>query len=210
MKNTPDARNRILDAALKVFAEKSFDGARIDEISKEANVPKSLIYYHFKSKEELFHELSQKFISEYADILDKSVNTASDEKKDDMAYNLTNNYYDFAARNVDLIRILLIDSLKKSSKHPAIFEIVKILAEYELKSPTVNKTQYDRTSRLVGEFFTNILPNCVYICLAGSFSETFGIGMKELGKSYLTAMQASHEAFHNELERGIKHADDPT
>lgn len=47
-------KEKILQTALQEFAEKGFDGARIDYISKAAGVNKALIYYHFKSKEELF------------------------------------------------------------------------------------------------------------------------------------------------------------
>lgn len=31
-KNIPDAKNRILQAAIKIFAEKSFEGSRVEEI----------------------------------------------------------------------------------------------------------------------------------------------------------------------------------
>ncbi|WP_281884218.1 TetR/AcrR family transcriptional regulator [Paenibacillus sp. YYML68] len=47
-------REKILQTAVHEFAEKGFDGARIDYIAKAAGVNKALIYYHFKSKEELF------------------------------------------------------------------------------------------------------------------------------------------------------------
>ena len=48
-----DSRERILDAARSEFAEKGFDGARVDEIAKRADVNKALIYYYFKGKDEL-------------------------------------------------------------------------------------------------------------------------------------------------------------
>ncbi|KRE97747.1 hypothetical protein ASG89_29525 [Paenibacillus sp. Soil766] len=47
-------KEKILQTSLQEFAEKGYDGARIDYISKIAGVNKALIYYHFKSKEELF------------------------------------------------------------------------------------------------------------------------------------------------------------
>jgi len=47
-------KEKILQTALQEFAEKGYDGARIDNIAKTAGVNKALIYYHFKSKEELF------------------------------------------------------------------------------------------------------------------------------------------------------------
>lgn len=44
----------ILEAALKVFIEKGFAGASISKIAKAANINQSLIYHHFKSKEDLW------------------------------------------------------------------------------------------------------------------------------------------------------------
>lgn len=55
-------KSAILDAAEKLFADQGFDGAGIMEIAKTANVPKSLIYYYFESKEEILKELLNRFI----------------------------------------------------------------------------------------------------------------------------------------------------
>src|SRR6185312_14998593 len=47
----------ILDAALKVFAEKGFAAARMEDIAKRAGVTKGTIYLYFPSKEEVFKQL---------------------------------------------------------------------------------------------------------------------------------------------------------
>ena len=53
-----DARpQEILDAALTVFAEKGFAGARMDDVAARAGVTKGTIYLYFPSKEELFKSL---------------------------------------------------------------------------------------------------------------------------------------------------------
>jgi len=44
----------ILDVALKEFAEKGLDGARIDEIAAATQTSKRMIYYYFGSKEGLY------------------------------------------------------------------------------------------------------------------------------------------------------------
>lgn len=51
---TEDARQRIFAAASSEFANKGLAGARIDEIAELANSNKRMIYYYFKSKEELY------------------------------------------------------------------------------------------------------------------------------------------------------------
>jgi TetR/AcrR family transcriptional regulator len=47
-------RQRILTVASKEFANKGYDGARVDEIVRRSKVSKNLIYYYFGSKEALF------------------------------------------------------------------------------------------------------------------------------------------------------------
>src|ERR1035437_7717095 len=60
-----DSRHRILDAARAEFSEKGFDGARVDSIAQRADVNKALIYYYFKSKDELLQELLRQFLDEH-------------------------------------------------------------------------------------------------------------------------------------------------
>ena len=50
-------RQRLLDAALEVFAGNGFERATIDEIVREAGFSKGAFYVHFESKEDLFWEM---------------------------------------------------------------------------------------------------------------------------------------------------------
>ncbi|MGH9378513.1 MAG: TetR/AcrR family transcriptional regulator [Terriglobia bacterium] len=60
----PNARETILRAAERVFAEKGLDGARTDAIAKAAKVNKALLYYYFKSKNALFSAVIEEAIRE--------------------------------------------------------------------------------------------------------------------------------------------------
>lgn len=51
---TVDSIERILDAAEKAFGSLGFAGASMRQICDDANVPQSLIHYHFKSKKGLY------------------------------------------------------------------------------------------------------------------------------------------------------------
>ncbi len=54
---------RILDAALKVFAEAGFNGARVDEIARCAGVNKAMLYYHIGDKKVLYAEVLHRVFS---------------------------------------------------------------------------------------------------------------------------------------------------
>jgi len=51
------ARNKILDVAIELFARKGYAACSIREICEAAGVTKPVLYYHFRSKEHLYHEL---------------------------------------------------------------------------------------------------------------------------------------------------------
>ncbi|HEY1358516.1 MAG TPA: TetR family transcriptional regulator [Thermoleophilaceae bacterium] len=50
-------REQLLEAAAKVFAEKGFQAASVDEIARRAGFSKGAVYWHFESKDDLFFEL---------------------------------------------------------------------------------------------------------------------------------------------------------
>jgi AcrR family transcriptional regulator len=52
-----ERRQRILDAAVELFAERGYEGASINEIARAAGVVASVIYDHFPSKRALHIEL---------------------------------------------------------------------------------------------------------------------------------------------------------
>jgi TetR/AcrR family transcriptional regulator len=47
-------RARILEAAVRQFSENGLAGARTEQIAEEAGVNKALLYYYFKSKDDLY------------------------------------------------------------------------------------------------------------------------------------------------------------
>jgi AcrR family transcriptional regulator len=58
----PEARpDEILDAALKVFTDKGFSAARVEDVAKEASLSKGAVYLYFTSKEALFEALVRRF-----------------------------------------------------------------------------------------------------------------------------------------------------
>ena len=50
-------KRRIFKTAIKLFAEKGFDNAGIEEITAVSGVAKGSLYYHFETKEEIFDTL---------------------------------------------------------------------------------------------------------------------------------------------------------
>jgi TetR/AcrR family transcriptional regulator len=56
---------RILAAASKVFQQRGFDGARMQEIADEAGINKALLHYYFRSKDLLFERVFRASAAEF-------------------------------------------------------------------------------------------------------------------------------------------------
>lgn len=71
-----DARDRIVEAALTVFALRGFDGATTREIAKEAGVSSALIHHHFTDKETLWNLVGQRISEEFVESIRSSMDPA--------------------------------------------------------------------------------------------------------------------------------------
>ena len=65
-----DKRERILDAAVRVFARKGFYATRVSEVAKAAGVADGTIYLYFKSKDDLLVSLFEHRIERLLTYLD--------------------------------------------------------------------------------------------------------------------------------------------
>jgi TetR/AcrR family fatty acid metabolism transcriptional regulator len=54
---TTDRRRELLDAAVRVFAEKGFHASRVGDIAEDAGVAHGLLYHYFRSKEEVLETI---------------------------------------------------------------------------------------------------------------------------------------------------------
>jgi AcrR family transcriptional regulator len=59
--------NRILDAAVRHFAQMGFNGARVDEIAAQARVNKAALYYHIGDKAALYEMVIERVLGHVAD-----------------------------------------------------------------------------------------------------------------------------------------------
>jgi len=57
LKKIEEKKETIINSAIKVFARKGFENARISDIASEAGTAYGLVYHYFNSKEELLKEI---------------------------------------------------------------------------------------------------------------------------------------------------------
>jgi AcrR family transcriptional regulator len=79
----------ILEAALKVFAEKGFSGARMEDIAARAGVTKGTIYLYFENKEAVFKTLVRESIGAILSSVSANVRDYQGSAKDLLRFALT-------------------------------------------------------------------------------------------------------------------------
>lgn len=68
-RNSQDKQQRLLDAALELFAEQGLEGASTANIAKRAGVANGTLFHHFSSKQKLITRLYLRVKQEVADAL---------------------------------------------------------------------------------------------------------------------------------------------
>jgi len=60
--STQETRDRILEAAVKVFASKGYHDTKVDDIVRDSNTSKGSFYFYFPSKQDIFLALVDTFV----------------------------------------------------------------------------------------------------------------------------------------------------
>src|SRR5713226_4316210 len=99
-----DSRDEILRAASSMFATRGFHETSMSEVAKAAGVSKALIFWHFKTKEELFFAVLARLLQPY--VIDFAEEAgALDEKA--QILKLIESYLLFVRDNANSIRFFL-------------------------------------------------------------------------------------------------------
>ncbi len=65
LEKSQDSRDGILKAGIGLFARRGFHETSMSEVAREAKVSKALIFWHFKTKEELFLAVLNRLLEPY-------------------------------------------------------------------------------------------------------------------------------------------------
>lgn len=81
-KQKKDTKKLIIEAAYKEFAEKGFDGARMQRIAERANINKAMLHYYFQDKETLYETV----IEYFHNVFDKIIEEKNVDAKDRLSF----------------------------------------------------------------------------------------------------------------------------
>ncbi len=201
-RNSQESKQRILKAATGLFAEKGYDGARIDEIAAKAKVNKALIYYYYKSKEAMLTELFRTFFRESTALLLNFIERGGHaENAEENKRLFEAEYSRYLESNKDLLKILVVESLKGDTKEVPIFRLVDITGNEQNERIDAIKEKIKLSNKAqqqinVVEFFTGVMPFVCYVVFKDKWCRYFKITEQEFKEYFSSAMQETHEQYH--------------
>jgi AcrR family transcriptional regulator len=108
-----ERRELLLGVAKRIFAERGFQSATMDDIAKEAGFTKPILYQYFESKTDLYHEIVTQTAQKLIDKLASAVSIAETPRaKIEVAFKV---YFDMVVSETDAFRILFIHSHEGST-----------------------------------------------------------------------------------------------
>ncbi|MCK4966164.1 TetR/AcrR family transcriptional regulator [bacterium] len=120
-------KEKIIDAAVEVFAEKGKHGARMEEIAKRACVNKSMLYYYYSTKDNIFREVLRYIFgiifSRLSESID-SINLETDSPVEKLKQ-LSRVYFSILSENVNFVKTMA----EALTKYPE--EIQEVAREYK-------------------------------------------------------------------------------
>ncbi|HET9399938.1 MAG TPA: TetR/AcrR family transcriptional regulator [Candidatus Acidoferrales bacterium] len=100
----PETVARIISAAEKEFAEHGMAGARTDRIARAARVNKALLYYYFKSKNELYVEVVNSLFRGLLTVMDEAFDSEAPYRERIVAF--VNGYFRFVSAHPNYPRLV--------------------------------------------------------------------------------------------------------
>ena len=129
-KPSSDPRQRLLEAGLKLFANRGYAGTAVHDITEEAKVTKPTLYYYFENKEGLFQALVDQAMDERLSLMQQAAPPGKPtvEQLTDIIAVLT----DFARRQPDLLRLTFAIAFAADGEYPTGFKKhAKMRASFE-------------------------------------------------------------------------------
>ena len=154
----------VINAARKVFTQKGFDGARMQDIADEAGINKSLLHYYFRSKDKLFEAI---FKDALGTVLPPVVSIlVSDLPLFEKINHFTDQYIDILSKNPDIAGFVLHelkmnpDRLLGSLAQTGIdLSIIGNQLQQEAKAGNIRPVE-------TGHFVANLISMCVFPFIA--------------------------------------------
>jgi AcrR family transcriptional regulator len=181
-----EARRKIMDAALHVCAVKGYHDATMDDVADSIGVSKGTLYIYFKSKEELFKAINERFQDRLKDDLSRIFSKGKfpdfDSILNDQSLggDFTRLWLELASESTrdEGLRKMMVEAVENR------IELVQGLLEEQKRKGNVGAKADSRSMSMA-----------VFICLVGiNFLRALGLDESELRRTFRKSLNAIVEA----------------
>ena len=187
-----DKRARILDAAIKVFAERGFHTATVAEIARAAGVADGTIYLYFKGKDDLLLRLFDEKMTEL--LAEARSELAKERTAPARLSRFIQLHLALVERNPELASVLIVE-LRQSAQFIKAADRAKLAAYVDLIAEVVKDGQEK------GELIGGISPATVKRAIFGALDE-LALGWLVSGRR--TSLKKTAAEVAEWLVRGLK------
>jgi TetR/AcrR family transcriptional regulator, fatty acid metabolism regulator protein len=159
---TVDKRRRILDAAVRVFANRGFHACRVSDVADEAGVAYGLVYHYFDSKEEILDTL---FVERWQLMLDaiEAIDRGEATGREKL-YAVASFIVDSYRYSPEVMKVIIV-------------EVTRAAHSFGREHLELIQTAYDRIAVIVeaasreGQFKPDISPDFAALCFYGAIEQ---------------------------------------
>ena len=190
--SSTDTRARILAQAEQLFAEKDFSGTGIGQIASRAGIAKSVIYHHFKSKDDILKTLINDFIDEAVELnrqLPKKHGIRTDDPLSasiDAVEGCMREMIDFMGSRKWMLKIILLQSVKDCCDVP-LFDVVRKFqrSPEECCAASTESIKEKLADIQVADFFMNFLPIISFLVFQEKWCDHVGMDEKLAKRKFI-------------------------
>gem|GEM_PF-103440 len=221
---TSNSKERIIDTAARLFSEKGFDGARVNDIAREAEVNKALIYYYFPSKQAILTHIIDSFFQDmlglgmdfirdamavmiregrltiYADRMHFSAPEDLQEFKA-ATYGYYLLVYRYMMQKRNSLRIILSEALRGGAQRNALFRFFMSAGESDGSNPLFDAvsavgTDLSYSKEVVfRKFFFSLLPIINIVVFQEDYKAAAGLNDSEMLDFYTRSLDVTFAAY---------------
>jgi AcrR family transcriptional regulator len=193
-KKDPTAtREKILNAATKIFARKGFDGARVEEIAQKAGVNKALIYYYFKSKEDILEEIMKQFLEESLRRKEKLLERSSPMSTEELIQSSAERIFELYKGNEDVLRIIITEELKSKKKQWPLFQLLDMGLKDGLKqAEDVGFSIKEKDKLIRAAFYFGFIPIAFFTLLKDEWARYYKTDKDQDRKEFIEVLKKTY------------------
>jgi AcrR family transcriptional regulator len=184
------SKQRILKVAERMFAEQGFDRARVEAIAAQAGVNKALIYYYFKSKEDMLDRIVEQIIDEGRALQETVLremggHETSAPLPEGVFKQALSRTLELLEKRRDVLNIVFMQALKKQTARNPLFRYLDSTLKFPLLPGQSPRAPADQTALSMQTFYLGFLPLLCFVLLNDKWCKHYRVPPEEAKARFL-------------------------